>query len=1019
MMMKKTPVAAAISSVLASVAMTAPQSVLAQDDDEDSQAIEEVVVTGSRIKKDAFSTSAPMDIIDVDVASVQGIANIGQLLQSNTLAAGSAQVTAAIATEFVVDGGLGASTISLRGLGANRTLVLVNGRRAGPAGIKGAVSAFDLNVLPLTTIERVEILKDGASSIYGSDAIAGVVNIITRKDDGLSLDAFASAPTDGGGEESRFSISYGKSGSRGSFRVTGDYNKQADLKRGERDYFACGNQFIFDRQTGERGDAVDPRTGEFFCEDLTWGHVWIYDYAADSNIPGSGEGSLLSQPDFGDNLGQFIPGYAAPTNVSQLTAPGNFFPVAYDKLTDGITNDDHPFQNKQSLRPEVELLTLYGEGELNLTEGMTAYTELLLNRRKTFNDDYSQYWSYVYSGNFDGGGGFKTGDFSNTSLFTGVPGGGSPLAAAAGWFGEQWFSPTAITDHDDDSNEVDYLRAVLGLRGAFTDNWTWDLSYMYSKSDAKYTEQIIFDDSIRDQNWSTAATCAGTTTSVRGAPCVDIPWFDPELLRGNVSPEVHALLFGTDTGTTEYTQWSVDAFVTGDIFELPAGSLAAAFGVHYREDEINDTPGPETLRANVWFGDFARPTIGEDSTSAIFAEFDIPVLRDVPAVENLTLNASARYTDVDTSGSDTTWKLGLNWQVIPSLRLRANKATSFRTPALFELFIEGQTGSISQNSDPCINYQGNFNAGNISENVFLNCQADPAGLPGNFTGGTVTPTSITGGGLGVLKAETAESISAGFVWQPGFADLSLSVDYFDFEVKDQVSRFGATNIINACYESDFGFAFGGTDPLCDLFDRTGLNDGIDNVRDSFINIAQQRNRGWDFATRYGQEVGRGTLQVDLKATLQVEDVQALFVETPEDFNGRVGEPEWVGEANFTYNMDRWSFFYGLNWIGSSNSEREFATEEFPNGDLVEYRDVVYRTVRFTDDVYYSSLSASYAFDNGVTLLVGGANVFDQEPPQLTRIGDGEEYEPVGNALLTSNYDMLGRRFFVNAKWDFE
>ena len=1001
--MKKTPIAAAVGSVLTAGAITAPQFVLAQDSDTaDTRELEEVVVTGSRIKKDAFSSSAPMDIVDVDVASVQGIANVGQLLQSNTLAAGSAQVTSAIATEFVVDGGLGASTISLRGLGANRTLVLVNGRRAGPAGVRGSVSSFDLNVLPLTTIERVEILKDGASSIYGSDAIAGVVNIITRKDDGLSLDAFVSQPSDSGGEESRMSVSYGQSGDRGSFRLTADYNKQEDLKRGERDYFTCGNQFIFDLQTGERADVTDPRTGELWCEDLTWGHVWIYDYAADSNVPSSA--SLLSQPDYGDNLAQFIPGYAPPNSPSQLTAPSNFFPVAYDAFTDGITNDNHPFQDKQSLRPEMELLTLYGEGELHLTETTTAYAEVLLNRRETYEDDYAQYWSYVYSGNFD---------FS--SLGTGTPGGGNSLAADAGWFGEQWFSPTAITDLADESNEVDYMRAVVGITGdlPFGDNWTWDLSYMYSKSDAEYTLPVAFDDSIRDQNWL-SGSCEGTTTSVRGVPCIDIPWFDPELLRGNISPELTEFIFGNDVGTTEYTQTALDGFITGDIFELPAGPVGAAFGFHFREDEILDTPGPTIQAGNDWFGEFSGITAGEDETVAVFAEFDVPILADRPGFENLTLNASTRYTDVDSFGDDTTWKLGLNWQIVDSFRVRANKATSFRSPALFELFVSNSTGSISQRSDVCIRYEENFNSGNISENTFLNCQADPRNLPVDYTGGTVTPTVITGGGAGLLEAETATSISAGFVWQPAFADLSVSVDYFDFEVLNQVDQLGGANIISQCYESDFGFAFGGTEPLCNLFDRTGINLGIDNVRDSFINIAQQQNRGWDFAARYGQDLGRGSLLVDLKATLQVEDLQALFADTPEDFNGRVGEPEWVGSADFTYMLDKWSFFYGLNWIGSSNSEREYST-----GDIVRYRGVDYRAVRFTENVWYSSLSASYAFDNGVTLLVGGANIFDENPPQLTRTSAGVEYTPVGNALLTSNYDMLGRRFFVNAKWDFE
>ena len=177
--MKRTPLASAISSILTAGAICATSPVLAQDQTDDdfssADAVEEIVVTGSRIRKDAFTNSTPMDIIDVDEASMAGIANVGQLLQTNTVALGSPQVTSATSFQFVQNGGLGASTISLRGLGANRTLVLLNGRRAGPAGIKGATSSFDMNVLPLATIQRVEILKDGASSIYGSDAVAGVV----------------------------------------------------------------------------------------------------------------------------------------------------------------------------------------------------------------------------------------------------------------------------------------------------------------------------------------------------------------------------------------------------------------------------------------------------------------------------------------------------------------------------------------------------------------------------------------------------------------------------------------------------------------------------------------------------------------------------------------------------------------------------------------------------------------------------------------------------------------------------
>ena len=164
---------------------------------------------------------------------------------------GSAQVTSAISSQFVENGGIGTNTISLRGLGANRTLLLLNGRRAGPSGTRGGVSSFDLGVLPIATIERIEVLKDGASSIYGSDAVAGVVNIITRREDGGTLDGFVSAPSSSGGEQTRLSASWGRDYNRGGFRITGDYNKQEELAQGDRDYFNCEEDYVFDPDSGD------------------------------------------------------------------------------------------------------------------------------------------------------------------------------------------------------------------------------------------------------------------------------------------------------------------------------------------------------------------------------------------------------------------------------------------------------------------------------------------------------------------------------------------------------------------------------------------------------------------------------------------------------------------------------------------------------------------------------------------------------------------------------------------------
>ncbi len=1004
--MKKTPIASAVSLALAHGTLMMGSYAVAQESDVDEEAaadaradrpIEEIITTGSRIKKDVFSSSTPLAVIDVEEASVQGIANVGELLQNSTAAAGSAQVTSAISSEFVENGGIGTNTISLRGLGANRTLVLLNGRRAGPAGTRGGVSSFDLGVLPLSTIERVEVLKDGASSIYGSDAVAGVVNIITRREDGGTLDGFVSAPTENGGEQTRLSASWGRDYSRGGFRITADYNKQEELARGDRDYFECGNDYIFDPSTGERRDRVDPRTGNFRCSDLTWGHIWIYDYGA-GNIPG---GSNLAQFDYDGDLAQYIPGYGPVESIVDLETPPGWFPVGYDRQSDGVTNSDHPFQDAESLIPTTELTTFYAEGDYQLSENVELYGEALLNRRETYVNGYRQYWSYVYAGNFDFVNGF---------------GGGSQLSADAGWNGLQWFSPTAITDHNDDQITVDYQRFVAGLRGEFSNGWAWDATLSYSTSDGDYTSDQIYNDSIRDQNWTTGDdSCVGQVTSVGGIPCVDVRWFSEDVMNGNLTPEERAYLFATETGNTEYNQWSIDAFVTGELFQLPAGPLSIATGIHYREDEIDDLPGPITLAANAWGSTAAGNTVGDDKTQALFVEFDVPLVNDAPLMRDLTLNASARYTDVDSYGDDTTWKVGINWQILDSVRIRANQGTSFRTPALFELYLANQTSFGSTRSDPCIRWGEELAEGNISQTIADNCAADPAGLPPDYTGGTITPTIITGGGLGLLTAETSEATTVGVIWQPSFADLSISIDYFDIKIEDEVDQLGASRILFECYNSETGFAFGGTEPLCQLFDRSLPNSGIDNIRDSYINIAEQTNRGIDYALRYTNELGGwGNLRIDLEANKQLEDKRALFADDVDDLNKLIGDPEWVGEYTVSLARGGMELFYNGRYVGDASADRFFPDNiETLRGEEV-------RVVRSVDSVIYHSLSLAYTYEDlGLRALIGVANLTDEEPPQLSRVFTGGRYSVIGNAAFYSQYDWLGRRVFMNLTWDFD
>ncbi|HSG34390.1 MAG TPA: TonB-dependent receptor plug domain-containing protein, partial [Sphingomonadaceae bacterium] len=302
----------------------------AEAEDEDDAPI---IVTGSRIARDEFSSPAPITVVDPELAIKQGLMDTGEMIQGSPIAAGSSQVTAALSSQYVTNGGQGAQTVSLRGLGAERTLVLLNGRRAGPAGTQGAVSSFDLNVLPQSIVQRVDILKDGASSIYGSDAVAGVVNLITKRDtDGIEVDLFGSGTVHGGGEQYSISATYGKTFDRGHILIAGNFNRQNELERGHRKYLGCPEAYFFtDTTYTERADLVDPRTGKIACangdSDTTWGHIWTYDYSYyysphGSNLPPDPSGSniyLLQYSYPGDNLGLYLNDIPDPIDPFQLS----------------------------------------------------------------------------------------------------------------------------------------------------------------------------------------------------------------------------------------------------------------------------------------------------------------------------------------------------------------------------------------------------------------------------------------------------------------------------------------------------------------------------------------------------------------------------------------------------------------------------------------------------------------------------------------------------------------------------
>lgn len=537
---------------------------------------ETIYVTGSRIRRDEFSSPSPITVVDPAIAVRQGLFDTGSMIQGSPIASGSSQVTAAVSSQFSVQGGEGVQTVSLRGLGANRTLVLLNGRRAGPAGTRGEVSAFDLNVIPQSIVQRVDILKDGASSIYGSDAVAGVVNLITKTDtDGIEFDFFGSVPQREGGESWSASGTWGTASDRGHVLVSASYFRQNELERGDRDYLQCAEAYVFtDLGFDTRADLIDPRTGEYHCDgndsNLAWGHVWTYDYSylysptGQSNLPTGGGLALLQYSYPGDNLGQYIPGNGPRLDEFQLEIPEGWYAVNYDPASQAVFNNYHPRMDRDSINPTLDRYTLYADAAFEIVPDIEIYTELLFNKRQTYYDRSGQAYQFGPGSN----------DYGATEFYLGIPGlgpVGDPLAQ--GFSGFAVFSPTGFIEWFDTAQEVDYYRGVLGLRGDLVGSFDYDLYGQYAKSDASYSTQVILADSIATQDFRGTplggpSPCAGTVTAVAGRPCVDVDWFSPRVMYGNFTPEEFAFLTDTETGTTEYTQWYVEGVVSGDLFEL-------------------------------------------------------------------------------------------------------------------------------------------------------------------------------------------------------------------------------------------------------------------------------------------------------------------------------------------------------------------------------------------------------------------------------------------------------------------
>lgn len=920
------------------------------------QELDRVVVTGSLLKRKEYDTISPVQTITADQSVAVGAVDAADILQSTSIASGSTQINHQF-SGFVVEGGTGVQSVGLRGLGAARTLVLLNGHRPGPAGTRGQVGAFDLNVLPTTILQRVEILKDGGSSIYGSDALGGVINFITRKNlDKPELAFSGRVPLEGGGESFLASGATGWNFETGNIAVAAEWSLHEPLRAGDRDFLSCSEDLVWD----EQGNRIDRQDRSITANTSLSGCNNLYANTVIDALRGT---RYIPSPD-GTTIG-LIPGYRPRRNANY----GPNGPAFYeDVLNFDFFGDTYVIDRQE--RASLFSSANFRIGELNWT------AEFLYNNRKTDSHRYRQFFPVV------GGATAPVARFRYPDSPTYV----APVPSGV--------AQPVIPFPSDQQTEVDYKYVRTGLDGAFGDTWSWQTDVSFSRSEGKYSSLGI------------VASRSGDVRFDRSAPRVN--YFDPAFLSGERMDDLVAAIGEWNTGKTTYDQMHFRGVMSGELFSLPAGAIAGALGIEHRRFDIDDQPSELSRNGDLWGQTSAQVTKGKDNVSEVFGEIEVPLLAGKPGFESLTVNASARAFKYDTlEDTDSVWKLGAAWQIIPAVRLRATKGTSFRAPGLYELFLGNQTAFVSQLAiDPCVNWGESTN-----DFVRTNCAAE--GIPADYAGGASSATVVTGGGLGVLQPEKSNAFTAGIVFTPSSVDFSIAVDYFDIEVRDQIGQLGGGGILGGCYGSPVF-----PNNFCTLFSRNAGTDptapyAITTVRDSYVNINRQRTRGYDLLTRYETELASGKLEIEGQFTYVLENVEELFDSSVASgfetnrFEGSIGNPKLTGTVTSTFKRGDWRYTWSGEYIHGTRAlfvDPQFTYFGFPNAT----RDIrAERQVLHTVSVMYDQPKWS--------VLVGIRNLLDQEPPRIST-GVASRY---GNIpAFATQYDLYGRSLFARFNYKF-
>lgn len=928
---------------------------LAQE--EGAQELEEITVTGSRIKKKDFVSNAPVATIGVEQIDITGTVNVESLL--NTL-----PQTVPGLDRTSNNPGAGAATVDLRGLGSGRTLVLINGTRVVPTFSGGTV---DVNAIPNALIENIEVLTGGASAVYGSDAVAGVVNFILKDDfEGAEVNFGYEITQDGDAPILSTDVTLGANlyDGRGNVTLNFSLTDRDELFQGDRD-FAVFAQF----------DDVDESGNPILID------------GGSSGIPGTSifAGSLgaFSPDSFGvtfDPDGSIRPFQTGETNDFYNYAPVNYIQLPQTRYQ--ATSLGHFDINESA--------TVYGRAMFTSSQVPQQLAPTPIFQVSTFTLDGSP---------------FLTADSQQVlsdALGDGVDTDGDGIDDTATAFLRRRLLEVGprVADSDFDSFQVQ-----AGLRGEITETWDYDGYVQYGNVSNSETQlgnvsRARFDQALLlDLSDPTGNTCQDPTSNGATVGCAPINIFG----EGNISPQGAEFLRTRVSGNADFDQVIVAASVSGTLgetLELPGGEIGAAFGIEHIENEFDFRPSQDLATGNIAGFNGSPPIKGGYDVDAIYGELYLPLLAGAPFAELLDLELAYRSSDYTTAGSVAAYKIAGSWAPTEQIRFRGGFNRAVRAPSIGELFAP-QGENFPAATDPCSAEGTNVN----DPAVRAICEATgvPPGQVGspaiNLPAGQVR--AVTGGNPDLFE-ESADTITAGIVFTPNFLQgLQLTVDYFDIEIEDFITEFGggASNVLNTCYDPSAPGGGIGSE-FCNVIDRR--SDGtINAISLTSQNVAVQTLKGVDILGSYDTELWGGDLRVNYVGTYTTESDFTAFagadvIECAGNFGLDCGEPLPKYKHRMTFNWTLEDYTVQLSWrhVGEADDDAE---ETF----FVE---------KLSAEAYFD-LTGVYRFTDNYSVAFGIDNVLDADPPIL---GDNQEQANTWPAT----YDVFGRTFFLKATAQF-